>query len=200
MVLHSATKYLGGHGDLIAGLVVGRQERIGEIRMVGMKDMTGAVMAPFNAMLILRGLKTLALRMDRHCASAGEVARWLEAHPAVGAVHFPGLESFPQHEIAARQMAQPGGMIAFELEGGMQAGKDMMNRLQMIGRAVSLGDAESLIQHPASMTHSTYTPEERAAHGIDDGLIRLSVGLEDVADIIADLDQALPRSAGRAAA
>ncbi|MGV2976750.1 methionine gamma-lyase [Roseibium alexandrii] len=191
LVLHSATKYLGGHGDVVAGLIAGRAEQVQEIRLVGMKDMTGAVMAPFNAMLILRGLKTLALRMDRHCASAQPVAEWLEGHPSVGEVYFPGLTSFAQHDLAKRQMAKPGAMIAFELKGGLDAGRDMMNQLQMIGRAVSLGDAETLIQHPATMTHSTYTPEERAAHGITDGLIRLSVGLEDIEDILADLDQAL---------
>ncbi len=191
IVVHSATKYLGGHGDVVAGLVVGKLEQVTEIRLVGMKDMTGAVMAPFNAMLILRGLKTLALRMDRHCASAAKVADWLEAQPGVGVVHFPGLTSFPQHDVARAQMDQPGAMIAFELDGGIDAGRQMMNRLNMIQRAVSLGDAETLIQHPASMTHSTYTPEERDAHGISDGLIRLSVGLEEVADIIADLDAAL---------
>jgi len=191
LVVHSATKYLGGHGDLVAGLVVGRAEAISEIRLVGMKDMTGAVMAPFNAMLVLRGLKTLALRMDRHCASAQAVAEWLEGHPQVAAVHYPGLESSGQHTLAQRQMAQPGGMIAFELRGGLAAGQQMMNALRLIRRAVSLGDAETLIQHPASMTHSTYTPEERAAHGIGDGLIRLSVGLEDLGDILDDLDRAL---------
>ena len=191
LVVHSATKYLGGHGDLVAGIVVGRADVIQEIRLVGMKDMTGAVMAPFNAILVMRGLKTLALRMDRHCASAQIVAEWLEGHPQVASVQFPGLASFAQHELAGRQMAQPGAMIAFELKGGLAAGQQMMNNLRMIARAVSLGDAETLIQHPASMTHSTYTPEERAAHGIGDGLIRLSVGLEDVADILDDLDDAL---------
>jgi methionine-gamma-lyase len=194
LVVHSATKYLGGHGDLVAGVVVGRTEAVSEIRLVGMKDMTGAVMAPFNAMLILRGLKTLALRMDRHCATARTVATWLEGHPEVAEVHYPGLESFGQHALACRQMAQPGAMIAFELKGGLEAGRRMMNGLRMIARAVSLGDAETLIQHPASMTHSTYTPEERAVHGIGDGLIRLSVGLEDVADILDDLDVALSQS------
>ncbi len=199
LVVHSATKYLGGHGDVVAGIVVGRAEEITEIRMVGMKDMTGAVMAPFNAMLVLRGLKTLALRLDRHCASAKVIADWLEAQPGVTKVHYPGLESFGQVALARRQMDQPGAMIAFELEGGMEAGRAMMNRLQMIQRAVSLGDAETLIQHPASMTHSVYTPEERAVHGIDDGLIRLSVGLEEVEDILADLEQALPTAARIAA-
>lgn len=193
VVLHSATKYLGGHGDLVAGIVVGRAEAITAIRLVGMKDMTGAVMAPFNAMLILRGLKTLALRMDRHCATAQAVAEWLERHPAVAKVHYPGLGSFGQHDLACRQMAQPGAMIAFELKAGLDAGRRMMNALTMIARAVSLGDAETLIQHPASMTHSTYTAEERAAHAIGDGLIRLSVGLEDAGDILDDLDRALAR-------
>ncbi|NQZ47505.1 MAG: methionine gamma-lyase [Erythrobacter sp.] len=191
LVVHSATKYLGGHGDVVAGIVVGSAEQIAEIRMVGMKDMTGAVIAPFNAMLILRGLKTLALRMDRHCDNAIAVAQYLEAHPAIARVDFPGLESFAQKEIAHRQMSRPGAMIAFEMKEGYAKGKDLMDRLNLITRAVSLGDAETLIQHPASMTHSTYSPQERAAHGIGEGLVRLSVGLENVEDIIADLDQAL---------
>ena len=197
IALHSATKYLGGHGDVIAGLVVGSAEQIEEIRLCGMKDMTGAVMAPFNAMLILRGLKTLALRLDRHCASAQKVAEWLEAQPGVAKVYYPGLKSFKQHALASQQMHQPGGMIAFELKGGMDAGISMMNKLKMIQRAVSLGDAESLIEHPASMTHSTYTQEERAAHGISDGLVRLSVGLEELEDILQDLAQAMPRPADK---
>lgn len=191
LVLHSATKYLGGHGDLVAGLVVGRSEVISDIRLVGMKDMTGAVMAPFNALLIQRGLKTLALRMERHSATAQCIAEWLAAHPLVGEISYPGLATFEQYDVAQRQMALPGGMIAFEMKGGIEAGRDLMNRLGMIQRAVSLGDAETLIQHPASMTHSTYTPEERAVHGIRDGLVRLSVGLEDADDILSDLDQAL---------
>ncbi|OUS33609.1 methionine gamma-lyase [Rhodobacterales bacterium 56_14_T64] len=194
LALHSATKYLGGHGDVVAGLLVGSAELIQEIRLYGMKDMTGAVMAPFNAMLVLRGLKTLELRMDRHCSSAQTIAEMLEATPGVEKVWYPGLASFEQHALAQRQMAQSGGMIAFELEGGLEAGRAMMNKLQLITRAVSLGDAETLIQHPASMTHSTYTPEERALHGISEGLVRLSVGLEGVDDILADLRQALRQS------
>lgn len=158
-----------------------------------MKDMTGAVMAPFNALLVQRGLKTLALRMERHSATAGQIATWLESHPDVSAVHYPGLPSFGQHDLARKQMTLPGGMIAFEMTGGIAAGRDLMNGLNMIQRAVSLGDAETLIQHPATMTHSTYTPDERAAHGISDGLVRLSIGLEDADDILADLDQALSR-------
>ncbi|PLW75952.1 methionine gamma-lyase [Cohaesibacter celericrescens] len=199
LVVHSATKYLGGHGDVVAGLVAGSLEKITEIRLFGMKDMTGAVMAPFNAMLILRGLKTLALRMERHCASALVVAKWLEAQPSVSHVSFPGLESFAQKDLAEKQMALSGAMIAFEMRDGLGAGRDFMNRLKMIPRAVSLGDAETLIQHPASMTHSTYTPEERAEHMISDGLIRLSVGLEDVDDILADLEQAMPHKTQKAA-
>lgn len=198
IVVHSATKYLGGHGDLVGGIAVGPAETIAEVRMVGLKDMTGAVMAPFNAMLVLRGLKTLALRMDRHCASATRVARFLERHPAIARVAYPGLESFPQHALARRQMRGFGGMIAFEPKGGCAAGRAMADNLRLIRRAVSLGDAESLIQHPASMTHSTYTPEQRARHGISESLLRLSVGLEDVEDIERDLDTALRCAAGAA--
>ena len=199
VVVHSATKYMGGHGDLVGGIAVGSAELIGQIRLFGMKDMTGAVMAPFNAMLVLRGLKTLKLRMERHCQNAAVVAAMLEKHPAVGRVLYPGSTSFPQHELAKRQMPGFGAMIAFDMRGGQQAGRMMMNRLAMIQRAVSLGDAETLIQHPASMTHSTYTPEEREAHGIGEGLIRLSVGLEEVEDIIADLEQALDIATAMAA-
>jgi methionine-gamma-lyase len=191
VVVHSATKYLGGHGDLVGGIAAGGVEDMTRVRLVGVKDMTGAVMSPFTAFLVLRGLKTLALRMARHGQSAQTVAGWLEAHPAVARVFYPGLPSFPQWDLAARQMAGGGGMIAFELKGGHGAGVAMMNRLTMIRRAVSLGDAETLIQHPASMTHSPYTPQERAAAGIGEGLVRLSVGLEDVADILADLELAL---------
>ncbi|CAN0021450.1 unnamed protein product [Chrysoparadoxa australica] len=190
IVVHSATKYLGGHGDLVAGLAAGRKEVMDEVRLYGLKDMTGAALAPLNAMLILRGLKTLDLRMERHSQTALQVAHWLKSRSDVVSVAFPGLEDHPQHALAKRQMARFGGMIAFELE-SLKAGIAFMNALTMIKRAVSLGDAETLIQHPASMTHSTYTPEERAAHGISEGLIRLSVGLEDVADILADLDTAL---------
>lgn len=193
LVVHSATKYLGGHGDVVAGLVVGSAEMIAGIRMFGMKDMTGAVMAPFNAMLILRGIKTLELRMDRHCESAMIVARMLDENPAVKNVRYPGLPGFEQHELACSQMSGFGGMIAFELEGGLNAGRALMNSLKMIRRAVSLGDTETLIQHPASMTHSTYTAEERMVHGISDGLVRLSIGLEGIDDILADLEQALPQ-------
>lgn len=189
IVVHSATKYLGGHGDLIAGLVVGKKDVIQQIRLEGVKDMTGACMSPFTAMLILRGLKTLELRMKQHSQAAMEVAEYLLSLPQVTAVMYPGLKNFAQYELAKKQMALFGGMIAFELKGGINAGKLLINGLSLIQCAVSLGDAESLIQHPASMTHSTYTEQERAAHGISDDLIRLSVGLESVDDIIADLTE-----------
>lgn len=193
IVVHSATKYLGGHGDLIAGIAVGSTEDMHQVRLVGLKDMTGAVMAPLTAHLIMRGLKTLELRMERHCASAQAAAQLLEDHPAVAAVHYPGLASFAQHGLAARQMPGFGGMIAFELVGGMRSGIEFLDALGLARRAVSLGDAETLVQHPASMTHSTYTPQERQEHGISDGLIRLSVGLETPQDILADLAQALDK-------
>lgn len=190
-VVHSATKYLGGHGDLLAGAIVGPAEVLQQVRFHGLKDMTGAVLSSQDAFLVLRGLKTLALRMDRHCASAQRVAEFLADRPEVAVVHYPGLSSFPQHELACRQMARFGGMVAFELKGGMAAGIRFMDALGLFTRAVSLGDAESLAQHPASMTHATYTLEERADHFIGEGLVRLSVGLEDADDLLADLEQAL---------
>lgn len=191
IVVHSATKYLGGHGDLLAGAVVARKDLIDQFRFVGIKELNGACMSAFDAFLILRGLKTLTLRMDRHCASARKLAQDLEANRAVARVYFPGLDSHPQKALAARQMRDFGGMIAMELKGGLAAGRAFMDGVRLATRAVSLGDAETLIQHPASMTHATYAPEERAAHGFTDGLIRLSVGLEDYEDIRDDLIFAL---------
>ena len=193
VVLHSATKYLNGHGDVIAGFVVGNAEFLTQVRLFGVKDMTGAVLSPFDAYLIIRGLKTLEVRMDRHCENAMKVAKFLNEHPAVEKVYFPGLESHPQFELAKKQMKKPGAMIAFEVKGGVEAGKKLLNGLDICVLAVSLGDAETLIQHPASMTHSPYTREERLAAGISDGLVRLSVGLETVEDIIADLKQGLDK-------
>ena len=191
LVVHSATKYLSGHGDITAGLVVGRKALVGRIRLEGLKDMTGAVMSPQDAALLMRGMKTLNLRMERHCSNAQVVAEYLEQHPAVELINYPGLPGFPQYELAQRQMRLPGGMIAFELKGGISAGRRFMNALQLFSRAVCLGVAESLAQHPASMTHSSYTPEERAQYGISEGLVRLSVGLEDIDDLLADIEQAL---------
>ncbi|MBI3148326.1 MAG: methionine gamma-lyase [Betaproteobacteria bacterium] len=194
LVVHSVTKYLGGHGDVTAGALLGPREIIEQVRVYGLKDMTGAVLSPMDAHLVLRGLKTLALRMDRHCANAQGIAEMLASHSAVASVAFPGLESFPQHQLAKRQMRLPGGMIAFELKGGVPAGRAFIDALQLVTCAVSLGDAETLVQHPASMTHSTYTEQERAAHGITPGLIRLSAGLEDLDDLLADLGQALSQT------
>lgn len=194
VVVHSATKYLNGHGDVIAGFVVGAQDFIDEVRLVGLKDVTGAVLGPFEAFLTLRGMKTLSYRMDAHCRNARLLAEHLESHPDVTRVIFPGLPSHPQHELAQRQMAGPGGMISFEVAGGHDAAVEVMDHLRLISIAVSLGDIESLIQHPASMTHSTYTPEELEVAGISDGLMRLSVGLEDADDLAGDLDQALRRA------
>ena len=195
-VIHSATKYLGGHGDLVAGAIVGGAEDMTQVRGYGIKEMTGSVLSAFDAFLILRGLKTLALRMDRHCENALTLARFLDGHPSVREVWYPGLPDFPQHALACRQMHGFGGMIAFELEGGLEQGIRFMDGLRLAVRAVSLGDAETLVQHPASMTHATYTPEERLTHDISDTLVRVSVGLEDINDLIADFDQALA-AAGR---
>ncbi|NBF04070.1 methionine gamma-lyase [Pseudomonas sp. Fl5BN2] len=191
LVLHSATKYLSGHGDIIAGIVVTRQALAQRIRLQGLKDLTGAVLSPQDAFLLMRGIKTLALRMDRHCSNALVIAQYLQDHPAVAWVAYPGLPSFAQYALAAQQMKSSGGMIAFELKGGLATGIRFINALGLFSRAVSLGDAESLAQHPASMTHSTYTAQERAEHGIAEGLVRLSVGLEDITDLLADIAQAL---------
>ena len=193
VVVHSATKYLNGHGDVIAGFAVGSQEFMNEVKSIGRHYMTGSVLSPFDAFLINRGMKTLDLRMERHCENAQKVAEFLESHPAVDVVMYPGLKSFPQYELAKKQMRLPGAMIAFEVKGGIESGKKLMNSVELCTLAVSLGDAETLIQHPASMTHSPYTPEEREASGISEGLIRLSVGLENAEDIIADLKQALDK-------
>ncbi len=193
IVVHSATKYLGGHGDLLAGAVVARKELVDQFRFVGVKELTGACISAFDAFLILRGLKTLALRMDRHCASAARLSADLEGHALVERVHYPGLDSHPQQALAGRQMKAMGGMLALELRGGVATGRIFMDALRLATRAVSLGDAETLVQHPASMTHSTYAPEEREKHGFTDGLIRVSVGLEDYDDIRGDIFQALDR-------
>ena len=191
LVVHSATKYLNGHGDVIAGMVVGKEDFITQCRMFGLKDMTGAVMSPFDAFLIARGLKTLDIRMERHCANARKVAEFFVNHPAVAKVYYPGLDSFPGHEIAEKQMRLPGGMIAIELKADKATTAAALNKLQLCTIAVSLGDAETLVEHPATMTHSTYTAEELAAAGISEGLVRVSVGLEDPEDIIDDFRSVL---------
>ncbi len=193
IVVHSATKYLGGHGDLMAGVILSSAEDMEQIRYVGLKDMTGAVLSPMNAFLITRGLKTLELRMERHCDNAEKIAMLLEANSKVEKVFFPGLPSFEQYELAKSQMRRFGGMIAFELNGGHDGGLKFLNSLEMCKIAVSLGDAETLVEHPASMTHSTYEREERERFGITEGLVRISAGLENAADILADIEQALGR-------
>jgi len=191
VVVHSATKYINGHGDVIAGFVIGKADFIGQCRMFGLKDMTGAVMSPFNAFLIARGLKTLDIRMQRHCANARKVAEFLHGHPAVSKVLYPGLEDFAGHEIAKKQMRDFGGMMSIELKADRAATAAALNKLQLCTIAVSLGDAETLVEHPASMTHSTYSADELKAAGISEGLVRISVGLEDADDIIADLKSVL---------
>ena len=191
-VIHSATKYLNGHGDVIAGMAAGKVDFIAECSMFGLKDMTGAVIGPFEAFLINRGLKTLDIRVKKHCESALEIAKYLENHPMVKRVYYPGLKSHPQHELALKQMKNGfGGIISFELNATKDESERFINALKLCTLAVSLGDAETLIEHPASMTHSTYTPEALEAAGISESLIRLSVGLEDVEDIIDDLDMGL---------
>ena len=188
VVVHSATKYLNGHGDVIAGFVVGTEAFINEVKMFGLKDMTGATLGPFEAFLIMRGLKTMEIRMERHCENAKKVAEYLVKQEKVERVYYPGLETHPGYEIAKKQMQDFGAMISFEVKGGKESGMKFVNSLSMIPIAVSLGDAETLVQHPASMTHSVYTEEELKAAGISAGLIRLSVGLENAEDIIADLE------------
>lgn len=191
VVVHSATKYLNGHGDVIAGFVVGKMDLVTQVRLVGVKDMTGAVLSPMDAYYIIRGMKTLEIRMERHCSNARKVAEFLNTHPKIEKVFYPGLKTHPGHEIACKQMKDFGGIFAFELKGGMDAGKTLLNNLKLCSLAVSLGDTETLIQHPASMTHSPYTREERLSAGITDGLVRISVGLEDIEDIITDLRDGL---------
>ena len=193
IVVHSVTKYINGHGDVIAGLVITNKALADQIRFVGLKDMTGAVLGPQDAYYIIRGMKTFEIRMERHCKNARKVVEFLNNHPKIERVYYPGLETHPGYEIAKKQMKDFGAMISFELKGGFEAGKTLLNSLKLCSLAVSLGDTETLIQHPASMTHSPYTKEEREAAGITDGLVRLSVGLENVEDIIADLEQGLQK-------
>ncbi len=192
-VVHSATKYLGGHGDLLAGAIIGPRDVMNEVRNFGLKDMTGAVLSSQDAHLVLRGIKTLAVRMDRHCDNAEAVVAFLATHPKVVHIDYPGYAKSVGYCVAQRQMKRPGAMMAIEVVGGFEGGKRMLNALEVFIRAVSLGDCESLAQHPASMTHSFYTKEERELHLISEGLVRLSVGLEDKEDLIADLKQALDR-------
>lgn len=190
IVVHSATKYINGHGDVVAGLVCGKKKDIDYMRKDVMGDL-GQNLNAWEAFLILRGIKTLGVRMERHCNNAQKVAEFLEEHTLVEKVYYPGLSSHPQHSLATQQMRGMGGIVSFEVKGGVKAGKDLIGKLKVAMISFSLGDPETLVQHPASMTHSSIPEDELANFGIAKGLIRLSVGLEDVNDIIHDLDQAL---------
>ena len=191
LVVHSTTKYLNGHSDMIGGVaIVGGNAELSE-RLTFLQNAVGAISGPFDSFLALRGLKTLALRMERHCTSAFEIAQWLEAHPKVRRVYYPGLPSHPQHALAKKQMRAFGGMISMELQGTLDDAKRFLERCQLFTLAESLGGVESLIEHPALMTHGSVPPEVRATLGISDTLVRLSVGIEDVDDLIGDLEAAL---------
>lgn len=192
LVVHSATKYIGGHGDTVAGIIISNKEVIQEIHDSIMVDM-GGVISPFNAWLLLRGLKTLPIRMDRHSSSAMQVAQFLNFHPKVEEVFYPGLPTHPQHELAKKQMKNFGGMVSFHLKADQEQIRRFQDSLELATLAVSLGDCDTLVCHPASTTHSTYTPEELKDARIDEKLVRISVGIEDTADIISDLKQALQK-------
>lgn len=187
VAVYSVTKYINGHGDVVGGIITGKQAFIDKINNPHLLNL-GGTGSPFDAWLVARGLKTLGLRMEKHCENAMIVAQYLENHPKVDKVYFPGLESFPQYALAQRQMKLFGGMIAFELKGGYEAGEKLLNNLELISLAVSLGGVDSLIQHPASMTHAAVPPEEKIKAGITEGLVRISVGIEDIEDLIEDLD------------
>ncbi|MCL6689752.1 cystathionine gamma-synthase [Pseudomonas sp. R3.Fl] len=193
VVVHSTTKYLNGHSDVIGGIaVVGDNPELAE-RLGFLQNAVGAIAGPFDAFLTLRGVKTLALRMERHCANALELAQWLERQPQVARVHYPGLPSHPQHELARRQMNGFGGMISMDLATDLAGSKRFLENVRIFALAESLGGVESLIEHPAIMTHATIPPATRAELGIGDALVRLSVGVEDVEDLRADLAQALAK-------
>ena len=198
IVLHSITKYINGHGDALGGIVVGSAADMGVVRANCMTKINGCPPSPYNSYLVLRGMKTLAVRMEKHCANAMAIAKYLEGNPYVKTVYYPGLESDPSHELACKQMENSmfGGMVSFELNddvkglSSFEAGKKLLNNLTIPAIAVSLGDPDTLIEHPASMTHAGVAPEARLAAGITDGLVRLSVGLESAKDLIADFEQA----------
>jgi cystathionine beta-lyase/cystathionine gamma-synthase len=191
LVLHSVTKYINGHSDVVAGMVVVGDNPALADQLTFLQNAVGGIAGPFDSYLALRGVKTLALRMERHCASAARVAEWLEGHPAIERVYFPGLPSHPQHALAKRQMRGFGGMVSAVVKGGLAPTKRFLERCRLFALAESLGGVESLIEHPAIMTHASVPADIRAALGVDDGLVRLSVGIEDIDDLIADLDQAL---------
>ncbi len=192
VVVHSATKYISGHGDTVAGLLVGKKDLMNRIRKETLTHV-GFCISPFNAWLLLRGLKTLAVRMHKHCKNAMQVAQYLNFHPQVAKVYYPGLRQHPGYDIAVRQMSDFGGMVAFEIKGTREDGKKVMDAVELCTLAVSLGDCDTLICHPASTTHSTYNSEQLAGAGISETMIRISVGIEDPRDICNDLGQALKK-------
>ena len=194
VVTHSATKYIDGQGRALGGAIIGDASYIADCRFFARH--TGPAMSAFNAWLLSKSLETLAVRMDRHCSNALALAQHFEQHPALSAVRYPFLPSHPQHELARAQMSQGGGIVVLELTGGLDAGRRFLDAVQMVSHSANLGDTRTIVTHPASTTHSRLTPAERAAVGISDGLIRVSVGLEHVGDIIADLEQALTRVNG----
>lgn len=192
IVVHSATKYLNGHSDMVGGVAVVRDDAELAQQLWFLLNSIGAIQGPFDSFLAMRGLKTLALRMDAHCRNSLQIAQWLQQHPAVAEVIYPGLESHPQHALAMQQMSgQGGGIISIVVKGGLEAARRMLERCQLFALAESLGGVESLINHPAIMTHASVPAEKRARLGISDSLVRLSVGVEDVNDLIAELDYAL---------
>jgi cystathionine gamma-lyase len=196
IVVHSATKYLNGHSDMVGGVVVvgpGEARQPLADRLGFLQNAVGAVAGPFDSFLALRGLKTLALRMERHCANASDLAAWLEKHPKVRRVNYPGLNSHPQHDLAKRQMKAFGGMITIYLDSDLEGARRFLENTHLFSLAESLGGVESLIEHPAIMTHASIPPEQRKALGVDDTLVRLSVGVEDVEDLRSDLAEALEK-------
>jgi methionine-gamma-lyase len=190
-IVHSTTKFLNGHGTAIGGILIGSDVEKMNDSITKAHRILGGNANPFDAFLLTQGIKTLELRMERHCSNAAEVADYLEKHPAIAKVNYEGLASHPAHHIAQKQMRRPGAMLSFELKEGYNAGVDCMNRLQFCTRAVSLGTVDTLLCHPASMTHFSVPKEQREQYGITDGLIRMNVGIENLEDILADLEQAM---------
>lgn len=190
IVMHSATKFINGHSDMVGGLAVTNDDTLGE-KLAYLQNSIGGVAGPFDSFLGLRGIKTLDVRMQRHCDNAARIAAWLEGHPRVSRVLYPGLESHPQHELAKRQMSGFGGIVTFFIEGGLAEARSFLERCRVFALAESLGGVESLVDHPAIMTHASVPEDRRAELGISDSLIRLSVGIEDADDLITDLEQAL---------
>jgi methionine-gamma-lyase len=193
IVIHSTTKYLNGHGNMIGGVIIGRDREFMEGKVKEHVKLLGTMASPFDSWILNNGLKTLSLRMERHCDNAEKIARFLEDHPKISRVNYPGLTSHPDHSIALKQMKKAGGMLSFEVKGGLDAGKRMMSNIQFCSFAPTLGNVDTLILHPASMSHLRVAKEIRERIGITDGLIRLSVGIETVEDIISDLSQSLDK-------